>query len=418
MEHLVKFVIGDTDGNKGVCWLSGVRLIRSLVRLPDEIIVSYERDHVQMKALNRHKAWLLALGFGFVVAATAEAAPISVNFAQSTEVDSGFTLDFGYGPGSVSSALVSDTVFELELDPIAATARFVQYSQNVDELYLPTPNGPVGTGDIMIEIVASLGGTFDRETGEFSTNDIYAVHFTGDLSAFGIESPFVLPSTSSATVDFDSPNTGVTNLIWDGVSELSGIAFAYTCDVRGDFESSNTTVYLTTTNPRQGTIDARQPNDIFDAADLQGFDVIDVAFNAEPFTEMAAEDFLVTEWGADGFAPQVVNVTPINNGTGARIELSQPIQPQAWTTITHNGSGTSLCVASLPGDVNGDSVANGADVVALVGCMDGSCVDHMADLDRNGVHDPEDILTVIDLLDGAAEFEAFNGATLGHRPCS
>ncbi|MHC5111910.1 MAG: dockerin type I domain-containing protein [Planctomycetota bacterium] len=371
-----------------------------------------------MKALKNRWTCFLGLGFGFMVAASAEAAPISVNFAQSTEIESGFTLDFGFGPGGISSALVSDTNFELEIDPIAGTARFVTYSQNVEELFLPTPNGLVGTGEITIEIVASLGGTFDRETGEFSTNDVYAVHFTGDLSAFGIESPFLLPSASSAAVEYDSPNTGTTNLVWDGESEIGGTAFRYTCDVSGDFDSSNTTVYLTASSPANGTIDARQPNDLFDADEAMGFDSFDIGFNAEPFTTVTAADFLVSEWGADTAPPAVASVTEINGGTGVRIELEEPIDPVAWTSFTHAGSGTSLCVAALPGDVNGDRVSDGTDVLALTECMNGTCEPHQADIDRNGVVDPEDILTVIDLLNGGSEFDVFHGATLGASPCS
>ncbi len=351
---------------------------------------------------------------------SAKAAPVSVNFTQNAQVQSGFTLDFGFGPDGVTSAAVSDTTYELEIDPAAGTARFISYYQNVDELFLPTPNGPVGTGAITIEIISSLGGTFDRETGSFVTNDIYAVNFTGDLSAFGIESPFVLPSSSRATVAFASPNSGDTVLTWDGGSVLAGAPFTYTCQVNGSFVSTNSTAYITTAFPPHGAIDARQPHALVDAGALQGWDTFDVTFNAQPTAPIAPEDLLLMEWGSDGVAPAIASVTDLGGST-MQIQLAEPIAPGAWTTLTHIASGTSICVASLPGDVNGDKTVGPSDILAVIDCINGvgsgACAAYSTDVDRSGQSGPSDILRVIDLLNGAGTFDMFNGATLGDSPC-
>lgn len=361
-----------------------------------------------------------AVVLGMLVTTSAMAAPVSVNFTQNAQVQSGFTLDFGFGPDGVTSASVADTTYELEIDPAAGTARFISYYQNVDELFLPTPNGPVGTGAITIEIIASLGGTFDRETGSFVTNDIYAVNFTGDLSAFGIESPFILPSSSTATVVFDSPNSGNSVLTWAGGSELAGAPFTYTCEVHGSFVSTNSTAYITSALPPHGAIDARQPHTLLDPAARQGWDTFDVSFNATPAAPIVLDDLLVMEWGSDGVPPAIAGVTDLG-GNMIRVQLTEPIAPGAWTSLTHVASGTSICVASLPGDVNGDGTTGPSDILAVIDCINGvgsgACEPYSTDVDRSGQAGPADILRVIDLLNGAGTFDMFNGATLGDSPC-
>lgn len=362
----------------------------------------------------------IACAGSLLMAGVTGAAPVEVNFTQDPVLESGFVLDFGF-PGGVSAADVSDTEFDLEIDPASGTARFTRYSQLIAPLILQGPDGPVSTGDITVEILASLGGTFDRETGQFVTNDIYAVHFTGDLSIFGITSPFVLPSSSTATIEYTDIAEGVTELVWDGGSELGGFAFTYQCQVKGIFQSSNTAAYVAASTPTHNSVDARQPHEVLDASSLQGTQTVDVRFNSPTVAGMTSSELIVTEWGDDSIAPTIDSVETISTDT-VRIQLSQPIAPGAWTVITHLPSGTSVCLGSLPGDVNGDGVAAPSDILAVIDCLNGTagqgCGDAQVDVDRSGEAGPSDILRVIDLLNGAGAFDAWLNATLGPSPCA
>ncbi len=158
--------------------------------------------------------------------------------------DSYFTLDFGK-MGGVAEALISQTYYILELDGDAGTAGFLTYHQEIDELILP---GGISTGALTIEIVeGSSSGTYDVSTGIFTTEEVYLVYFEGDLSMFGIESPFVLPSTSTGVVTHDTYVTGGVSMEWAGEDELynpsdpkSPLTFSYTCDVSAQFAHAAT----------------------------------------------------------------------------------------------------------------------------------------------------------------------------------
>ncbi|MCP4247920.1 MAG: hypothetical protein GY778_12805, partial [bacterium] len=92
---------------------------------------------------------------------------------------------------------------------------------------------------IHVEIVpGSSVGTLDLLNREFTTQDLYAIHFAGDLSIFGLVSPVILPGSSAGTISFDADGTGHISMAWDGESELDNpadpsnpIGFRYTCDV-------------------------------------------------------------------------------------------------------------------------------------------------------------------------------------------
>jgi hypothetical protein len=151
-------------------------------------------------------------------------------------------LNFG-GFGIVASALIASTDIAMEVDPDAGTARFVQYYQQVGALTLP---GGFSTGDLTIEVVeGSSFGTYNELTSEFVTEEFYAIHFTGDLSAFGLESPVYLPSTSRGFVTMNADSGGEINLSWQGEGVLADpadpngvIEFEYTCDVATSFTAA------------------------------------------------------------------------------------------------------------------------------------------------------------------------------------
>jgi len=195
-------------------------------------------------------------------ALTASAAPVAVDADQNPAVDSFFTLNFA-GFGGPASAEITTTNMTLEVDTIEGAARFVGYQQNVGALTLP---GGFSTGAIHVEIVPdSSVGTFDSATGEFTTTEYYAVHFEGDLSAFGLTSPVILPSTSTGSVSVTALEGGDVVLDWSGEGVLPNpfdpqgepLTFNYTCSVQTIFEATAENVLSISLVPGVQNLDLR-----------------------------------------------------------------------------------------------------------------------------------------------------------------
>lgn len=168
--------------------------------------------------------------------------PISVVTNEDPAQPGAFTLTFG-GLGLTASSNISTTTYELSVDPVQGSAHFVSYLQHVQPLILP---GGFSTGDITVEVVeGSSTGSFDPFTRSFTTSEMYAVHFTGDLSAFGLTSPVLLPSSSTGLVAVDAVEGGAVMMDWNGSGELtnpfdpsSTLTFTYQCEVNTLFPAS------------------------------------------------------------------------------------------------------------------------------------------------------------------------------------
>src|SRR3990172_10280026 len=207
-------------------------------------VIKKERKHLRNnRPMELHKTLIgaIAPGSAAVVLAAilsgsrAAADPVALVATQAPTPASSFSLDFG-AFGGVSSAQISQTDFELEIDADLGTAQFTQYQQSVAPLVLP---GGFSTGNIRVEVVpGSSAGTLNVLTGEFTTEELYAVHFDGDLSAFHLTSPVVLPSTSAGTVRLSALTGGDVLMAWTGTSRLPNpfdpatyIPFTYACSV-------------------------------------------------------------------------------------------------------------------------------------------------------------------------------------------
>lgn len=172
----------------------------------------------------------------------ANARPLSIVTNENPAAPGAFTLNFG-GLGVIASSNITSTNYELSVDPVHGTARFVSYLQHVQPLALP---GGISTGDITVEIVdGSSTGSFDLFTRTFTTSELYAVHFTGDLSAFGLTSPVLLPSSSTGAVAVDPVEGGEVTMDWDGNGQLSNpfdpsnpLTFTYRCAVNTVFPAT------------------------------------------------------------------------------------------------------------------------------------------------------------------------------------
>lgn len=158
---------------------------------------------------------------------------------QTPGLESSFTFDFG--GGFLESATISDTEFTLEVDSDASplgSARFLSYQQQIESINLPDPTGgstPIPTGALTVEVLkgTSNPGTYNATTGEFTTSETYRIHYTGDLSAYGLLGGFVdLPSQSAGRIMEDN---GITRIQqnWAGTYTFPGtnVTLGYTCSV-------------------------------------------------------------------------------------------------------------------------------------------------------------------------------------------
>lgn len=154
-----------------------------------------------------------------------------------------FTLDFG-AFGGTRTANITTSAMVIEICD-GATARFADYYQEADPLILPDGTS---TGDLTILVNPSRAVSYDPGSGVFVTDDDYQIHFTGDLSAYGIPSPFGFTHQSSTgTITYDTATSGTVAMAWSGNSALPNpfdpggpmIPFAYTCAVNATFVRSD-----------------------------------------------------------------------------------------------------------------------------------------------------------------------------------
>jgi hypothetical protein len=173
-------------------------------------------------------------------AAPAWSAEVPLVNTQNFEEVSTFSLSFD-GLGFSTSNFITQTDYVLQVDTDTSDARFNSYKQNVEPLTLP---GGFSTGDIVVKVVrGSSKGEFDVFTGTFSTSETYKIEFDGDLSAFGLTSPVLLPGDSVGSVEFLPDGSGRIAMDWEGEGQLPDpfnprafLAFSYSCSVRTQFE--------------------------------------------------------------------------------------------------------------------------------------------------------------------------------------
>jgi hypothetical protein len=184
------------------------------------------------------------VGIAFVAVLTTGAHAVPQIYVATLDTnpgfDSSFTLDFG--GGFIETARISDTDFTLEVDPDIGpmgAARFLAYSQQIDPINLPDPTGgssPISTGDITVEILtgSSGAGSYNASSGVFTTDETYRIHYTGDLSAYGLTDGFVdLPSTSNGQILLGTATGDRIEQVWEGTYTFPGttVSLAYACRV-------------------------------------------------------------------------------------------------------------------------------------------------------------------------------------------
>jgi hypothetical protein len=164
--------------------------------------------------------------------------------------------------------------------------------------------------------------------------------------------------------------------------------------------------------PPREAIDVRQPK-TFDGSAALGWDRLDIVLNGQ-LCQPSRTDFIVTQEGGLDDPPIVIDLLQTGETT-FRLTLSHPIEPGAWTTITHLPSGFSIRLGYLPADVNNDGTSDTDDILALMDALEGvtqPIPDWSYDVDRSTVTTPGDLLSAIDLLIGADGERAWLGESL------
>ncbi len=177
-------------------------------------------------------------------------------------------------------------------------------------------------------------------------------------------------------------------------------------------------VSFTEVFPPDGTIDARQPHTPGDAQTREGIGdaAAPIVIALSPPVDGAEECFVLCETQHHlTLGPNMVSSVNHRGSGEYEIALHHAITPGAVTIIEYTGTGLYATYVHHPGNVDGDTEADEADVQAFLDCcLGGSCEPHSeiysCDLDRSGRVAPADLLREIDILMGAEEFASWLGS--------
>jgi len=208
-----------------------------------------------------------------------------------------------------------------------------------------------------------------------------------------------------------SPPTlqGCTRYCWQVVSHDN-------CGVSPGPAWSFTTHYtVDSADPPNCAIDARQPYPPNTPGLPQGWNSVALTFGTGcSVSGVTPGDFTVSCNPAGPPCPTITGVTPV--GQTVTVRLSGVIPAGKWTCITHNSSGEQVCIGSLPADANGDRTSAPVDILEIIDNLNLVRVPpltiNQCDIDRSNLCAPADILSEIDLLNGANGFLVWNGRNL------
>lgn len=176
---------------------------------------------------------------------------------------------------------------------------------------------------------------------------------------------------------------------------------------------------IVTSEPPSGAIDAREPHSVSDANDLSGWSSVEIAMSGR-VESCGVGDFSISEIGGGPPVPVVLTVDPVSEFS-VRVDLDRPIEPGAWTVITHKSSGSKVCLGFLPADANQNLLSTTGDISALIDSINlvpGRILpDYATDINRSGITNGQDILRLIDLLNGADAFSVWITESLPANPC-
>jgi hypothetical protein len=202
---------------------------------------------------------------------------------------------------------------------------------------------------------------------------------------------------------------------WNGIDS--------TCDPDPCIANPCPTAVLFGADPASGTVDARAPHRVDALLPRLGLGSADEPIIVSLGVDGAdASCFTLCETGVDpllganGFA----SVTPLGGGQ-YELVLDHAIFAGETTMLRYEGHAGEIVYIAHPANVNGDELADAEDVSVLVDALNGWVVPpygaHSSDIDHNGTLGPADLLTTIDLLNGAGEFAGWQGTLIPPPTC-
>jgi len=335
----------------------------------------------------------------------------------------GFDLHFTGGP------LPDDTI----APPSAAIAAGNPMGAFVKPDGITNPLGFGGTPNVIVGDLVQIGG--GQNTIRNSVNDPSC---TPNCASFpvgavvpGVAQPGGLGTAVIATGSLTVPSSGgpyelqvikpFANVIKDG--ETGAVFFATLPAGIGPITNLRINISApcsVVSTPPNCAIDARQPREPDpDIPAARQWNSVAMTFEGVcGVTGAVPGDFTVTvvpgNAGPNLPDPTVMGVNAVSQAV--TVQLSRAIPAGSWTCITHTGTGKQVCLGSLPADVNSDRTAAPAEILDVIdnlnGVLNPPLAVHQCDFDRSAVCDPVDILTEIDLLNGASGFLVWNGKTL------
>lgn len=175
-------------------------------------------------------------------------------------------------------------------------------------------------------------------------------------------------------------------------------------------------------DPPQDTVDARQPHELYDAAHPQGIDRLIATL---PSGGENPTCWSLCEADSRGSPNRITAVTDNGNGTHT-LSLTRPITAGAITEASYlNPSGCVMDTGffiSQPGDVNADNTSNARDILSLIDCcLNHRCTppfgDYSCDIDHSGGINGQDLVHLINVLNGAGPFDRWYGTRPSTGPC-
>jgi len=320
---------------------------------------------------------------------------IFVETCNATSLDTKIAVYDGCGPPSDANLLgCSDDSCNLQSRVVFDGVADNQYLVRIGSF----PGTPGGAGAFSITCgAAGCPGTGDccvDNTGTTGCNDTACCSAVCACDPFCCESEWDI---SCATTGFEGNGCGAELLC----PSLCGT----TCP-------DGPVIFV---DPLDGVVDAGYPHDPGDAANLKTPSQWQVT---APAGADSIDCWTLCETSAAGAANAVASV--VDNGAGSyTLVLDRPMTPNAVTTITYQGNGTTGTYTSHPANVNGDSAAGAGDVLAIIDCLNGvdtatNCPwgNYSSDTDRSAATTAADVLAVIDMLNGAGAFTSWNNTPL------
>ncbi|MEK6677449.1 MAG: trypsin-like peptidase domain-containing protein [Planctomycetota bacterium] len=317
------------------------------------------------------------------------------------QADMSFTC--GIAPGSSGSPVLnlSDQVvaiahaasmtenFGVRMGPIAADIP--------NQPVLLTINGPANVHELetaQYTAVVSYLLTPDRAVTNFAQWSIGSAT-AGTISNMGLFSAAMVANDRTITISasYTEGSTTVTD------------------SHRITIENVPSSISILGSIPPDDAIDARQTSDL-GGSNPQGWNTVDLDFSGD-VAELTVNSFSISRQGGV-LTPTLVSVVPLD-GDSVRLTLVDPLEPGTWTKFNHLMSGTSVRLGFLPGDVNTDGTSNSNDTLHLLNALQGigSPLDPWSfDANTDGVLSIFDLPRQLDLLNGADEFDVWNGVSL------